>query len=121
MSRFLRLVACFVIFAIISAAQCSASCLAVPCDMYPVQHSAHQCHHPSPEKGSHKCPLKQYQLKKTEPAVDRANEVAAGAAELFLVHVAVDNRSESVCTRLACKLTPPPGPPLSTLSSKLQI
>ena len=120
MSRFLRLVACFVIFAIISAAQCSASCVAIPCDTS-VQHSAHQCH-PSPGKGSHKCPLKQYQLKKTEPAVDVAKGFGAAAAGLFLTPVAVENGHGPVSTRPACRLASPPGLPLPKLFlSKLRI
>jgi hypothetical protein len=119
MARLLRFVAWLVACAVISGAQCSASCLAAPCDK-PAQHAAHQCHS-SPEKRSPQCPLKQYQLNKTEPPVDLAKSFVAVRSALSLVQVAAFSIRESIATKLSHALAEPPGPPLLALLSKLRI
>jgi hypothetical protein len=118
MARLLPFVACLVTCAVISAAQCSAWCLAAPCDNLS-QNSAHQCH-PSPEKRSPKCPLNHFQLNKAESAVDLGQAFMAIPAHFPPAQVTTLRARESVVVRLY-ERGAPPGAPLLTLLSELRI
>jgi hypothetical protein len=119
MDRLLRLLAWLVACAVISAAQCSASCLAAPCDT-PAPHPAHQCHS-SPEKRSPKCPLRQYKLNKAEPPIDLAKAFVAVPAAFSPAQVAVASARAFIGAGLSYGLGAPPGRPLFRLFSELRI
>src|SRR5690242_20115182 len=115
MARLLRFIACLVACAVLSAAQCSASCLAAPCSKS-AQSSAHQCH-PSPEKRTPKCPLKQYQSNKAESSVDLTKSFVAVPAVFSPAQVAGRAIQVSLAALQSGALAAPPGPPLLTLLS----